>query len=61
MDLFICGSDKNGIKRLIYSAIIKKKIICKRTSKAERRFIHIDDTVDASVNILKPKFVNKES
>lgn len=53
-------SDKrNGIKRLIYSAINNKKIIYGGTSKAERRFIHIDDAVNASIDILKPKFANK--
>ncbi len=54
------GSDKrNGIQRLIHSAIKNKSIVYGGTSKAERRFIHIDDAVNASVDILKSKFINK--
>ncbi len=53
-------SDKrNGVKKLIHSALHGKAIVYGGTSKAQRRFIHIDDAVNASIDILNSKFINK--
>jgi len=50
---------RNGIKKIISSALKNKSILYGGTAKAERRFIHVDDAVRASEQILKNRFVNK--
>ena len=53
-------SDKrNGIKKLIISALKDKSITYGGTSRAERRFIHVNDAVKSSVKVLDKKFINK--
>ena len=58
----VYGNDsdpRNGIKKLLMSAVKDKTIIYGGTSKAERRFLHVDDAANASIIILKNKFINK--
>ena len=58
----VYGNDsdpRNGIKKLLMSAVKDKTIIYGGTSKAERRFLHVDDAANASIMILKNKFINK--
>lgn len=50
---------RNGIKKLLMSAMKDKTIVYGGTSKAERRFLHVDDAAKASILILKSKFINK--
>lgn len=54
------GADpRNGISKLINSALNKKNIIYGGTNLAIRRFLHVKDAAIASVNILKKKYQNK--
>ena len=53
------SDSRNGIKKIIISALKDKSIIYGGTSKAERRFIHVNDAVKASIEILKKKYINK--
>ena len=58
----VYGNDsdpRNGIKKLLMSAIKDKTIAYGGTSKAERRFLHVDDAAKASILMLKSKFINK--
>ena len=50
---------RNGIKKLLMSAMKDKTIVYGGTSKAERRFLHVDDAAKASILMLKSKFINK--
>jgi UDP-glucose 4-epimerase len=54
------GADKrNGISRLIYSAIKKNTITYGGTKLAVRNFIHAKDAAISSVNILNKKYKNQ--
>jgi UDP-glucose 4-epimerase len=54
------GSDlKNGLLKIIYDAITKKKLIYRGTDKAVRSYIHVEDAANASVDILQKKFNKK--
>lgn len=50
---------RNGIKKILKSALNNKNIIYGGTSRAERRFLHVNDAIKASTAILKKKYVNK--
>tara|TARA_E500000178_G_scaffold22384_1_gene20867 strand:- start:3701 stop:4558 length:858 start_codon:yes stop_codon:yes gene_type:complete len=50
---------RNGIKKILKSALNNKNIIYGGTSRAERRFLHVNDAIKASIAILKKKYVNK--
>ncbi len=50
---------RNGIKKILKSALNNKNIIYGGTSRAERRFLHVNDAIKASITILKKKYVNK--
>ena len=49
----------NGLLKIVYDAIKKKKIIYRGTQKAVRSYIHVEDAAKASVDILKNKFNKK--
>ncbi len=54
------GSDlKNGLLKIVYDAISKKKLIYRGTDKALRSYIHVEDAAKASVDILQKKFNKK--
>ena len=46
----------NGISKIIYSALKKKRIVYGGTKRAVRNFIHVKDAAIASVNILNNKY-----
>lgn len=50
---------RNGIKKILKSALNNKNIIYGGTSRSERRFLHVNDAIKASTAILKKKYVNK--
>ena len=49
----------NGLLKIVYDAIKKKKIVYTGTSKAVRSYIHVIDAAKASADILKNKFNKK--
>lgn len=54
------GADpRNGISKIINSALKKKNIIYGGTKLAIRKFIHVKDAAIASVKILEKRFLNK--
>ena len=54
------GADpRNGISKIIYSALKKKRIVYGGTKRAVRNFIHVKDAAIASVNILNNNYKNK--
>ena len=50
---------KNGLYKIIYDALIKKKLIYRGTRKAVRSYIHVKDAAYISVEVLKKNFKNK--
>ena len=54
------GSDlKNGLLKIVYDAISKKKLIYRGTDKALRSYIHVEDAAKASVDILQKNLIKK--
>ena len=49
----------NGINKIIYNAKKNKKLEYGGSKKAERKFIHIDDTARLSAEILNSKYINQ--
>ena len=52
------SSKKNGLKKIIFNALTKKKLIYSGTNKAKRRFIHVVDAAHASAEATKKKYDN---
>lgn len=50
---------RNGIKKILRSALNDKKIVYGGTSRAKRRFLHVRDAVNASIVMLEKKYENK--
>ena len=50
---------KNGLFKIIYDSIKKKKLIYRGTRKAIRSYIHVKDAAESSVDILKRNFKKK--
>jgi len=50
---------RNGIYRFVESAIKNKKIVYKGDLSAKREYIHVEDAALASVEILKPEYINQ--
>lgn len=53
------ADNNNGIKKLIKSAKIKKRIIYRGNKLAVRRYIHVENAAQLSVKILSSKYKNK--
>ena len=53
------GSSKNGLSRVVNTALKKNIVKYTGTARAVRRFIHVKDAAKASADILKKKFINK--
>ena len=53
------ASKKNGLTRIINTAIKEKKIYYNGTRKAIRRFIYVKDAARASAEVLKKKYNGK--
>ncbi len=49
----------NGLLKIIYDCIIKKKLVYRGTKKAVRSYIHVIDAANASVDILNKSFNQK--
>ena len=49
----------NGLLKIIYDAVINKKLIYRGTKKAVRSYIHVLDAAKASADILKKRFNQK--
>jgi len=50
---------KNGLHKIVYDSLKKKRLIYRGTKKAIRAFIHVKDAAKSSVEILNNKFKNK--
>lgn len=50
---------KNGLLKIVYDSIKKKKLIYRGTNKAVRSYIHVKDAAKSSVEILANKFNKK--
>tara|TARA_X000000950_G_scaffold256767_1_gene322457 strand:+ start:63 stop:635 length:573 start_codon:yes stop_codon:yes gene_type:complete len=50
---------KNGLHKIVYDSLKKKKLIYRGTKKAIRSFIHVKDAAKSSIEILNNKFKNK--
>ena len=54
------SSKDNGLTKIIFNYLKKKKFEYGGTYKAKRRFIHVYDAVKASIEMMKPKYKNKK-
>ena len=50
---------RNGLYRLLYDAMTKKKISYGGTGEELREYIHVHDAAELSVNVLKEEYANK--
>tara|TARA_Y100000591_G_C21827147_1_gene697311 strand:+ start:992 stop:1897 length:906 start_codon:yes stop_codon:yes gene_type:complete len=50
---------KNGLLKIVYDSLNKKKLIYRGTKKAVRSYIHVKDAAKSSVEILNKKYKNK--
>ena len=50
---------KNGLYKIVYDALKKKKAIYRGTKKAVRSYIHVKDAAKISVDILNRKYLNQ--
>ena len=53
------ASKNNGISKILFKALKYNKLEYSGSKKATRKFIHVKDAADLSVNCLKNKFKNK--
>ena len=53
------SGNNNGVTKLIQNAIKKKKLLYTGSRKATRRYIHVLDSADACVEVIKEKYKNK--
>ena len=52
------SNEKNGIYRMIYQALIDKRIVYAGSGEEIREYIHVQDAAQASVKILEDEFRN---
>ena len=50
---------KNGLLKIVYDAVKKRKLIYRGTQKAVRSYFHVSDAAKASADILQNKFSQK--
>ncbi len=53
------SSNKNGLKKIIFTAIEKKKLEYFGSLKSKRRYLHIDDAIFACIKTIEKKYDNK--
>lgn len=53
------SNSKNGIKRLLYQAIVKKEIQYKGHPNDTREYINVDDAAEISTNLMESQYKNK--
>jgi UDP-glucose 4-epimerase len=50
---------RNGIFRMLHSALVDGKIVYSGTGQEQREYIHVNDAAEASVRVLEPEFENQ--
>jgi len=55
------SEDWNGVKKVVKSAFMKRKVIYKGNINSVREYIHISDAAKACADILKNKYKNKHT
>lgn len=54
------GSSKNNsLKKIVYKAMLEKKLEYSGSKNAQRRFLHVDDAVNACVKAISQKYNNQ--
>ena len=53
------SSNKNGLKKIIFTAIKKEKLEYSGSSRARRRYLHVDDAIFACIKTIRKKYDNK--
>ena len=53
------SSKNNGLKKIIFTAIKKKKLEYSGSKKAQRRYLHINDAIFACIKTIEKKYDNK--
>ena len=53
------SDESNGLNVIINSGLKKKKLIYAGSSKAVRRYIHVEDAVNACIKVIQNKYENK--
>ena len=53
------SNETNGLNAIITSGLKKKKLIYEGSTKAARRYIHVEDAVSACIRIIQKKYENK--
>ena len=53
------SSIKNGLKRVIYSALKNKKLEYLGSHRAQRRYLHVSDAIKACIKIINKRYDNK--
>ena len=53
------SDESNGLNAIINSGLKKKKLIYRGSSKAVRRYIHVEDAVNACIKVIQNKYENK--
>mgnify|MGYP000533613584 CR=1 FL=1 len=53
------SDESNGLNVIINSGLKKKKLIYSGSSKAARRYIHVEDAVNACIKVIQNKYENK--
>ena len=53
------SSVKNGLKRVVYSALKNKKLEYMGSNRAQRRYLHVSDAIKACIKIINKKYDNK--
>ena len=54
------SSKNNGLTKIIFNFLKKKRFEYGGTSKAKRRFIHVFDAAKSSIEMIKPRYRNKK-
>ena len=50
------SSKENGLKKIITNAIMNKSLMYSGSNKAKRRLIHVNDAVNASIQVINKKY-----
>jgi len=50
------SSKENGLKKIIRNAIMNKSLMYSGSNKAKRRLIHVNDAVNASIQVIHKKY-----
>jgi UDP-glucose 4-epimerase len=53
------SSKKNGLKKIVFSAVKKAKLEYTGSKRAQRRYLHINDAIFACIKTIEKKYDNK--